>query len=169
MRPSLRGVCQLDCGKQGLQRALKQRNSLVALVAIGVNVDFRCWRNPCGSAFAFASYPSRSCMRGLPRLPLVLRSKLNPPATFNLLLPLHARLQLLGSKTVFLGIVDLLKVAASPCTWLHGCRPAAPRLKRQPRRKGSSTAPRGNTPAMALSARRQRGVIVRPPGGRRQM
>ena len=68
-------------------------------------------------AFGFASYPSRTCVGG-PRLRLVLSSKLNPPATFNLLLPLHARLQLLGSKTVFLGIVDLLKVAASPCTWL---------------------------------------------------
>ena len=111
-------------------------------------------------------------MRGLPRLRLVLNSKLNPSATFNLqarMLPLHTSSTLVGSKTVFLGIVDLLKVAASPCTWLHGCRPAAPRLKRQPRRKGSSTAPRGNTPAMALSGRRHRGIIVRPPGGRRQM
>ena len=65
------------------------------------------------------------------------------------MLPLHASSTLVGSKTVFLGIVDLLKVAASPCTWLHGCRPAAPRLKRQPRRKGSSTAPRPRDAAMA--------------------
>ena len=35
-----------------------------------------------------------------------------------------------------------LSTHACMCTWLHGCRPAAPRLKRQPRRKGSSTAPR---------------------------
>ena len=64
----------------------------------------------------------------------------------------------MGSKTVFLGIVDLLKVAASPCTWLHGCRPAAPPLKRQPRRKGSSTAaPRPRDAAMALSGRRRGG------------
>ena len=92
-------------------------------------------------------------MRGLPRLRLVLNSKLNPSATFNLqarMLPLHTSSTLVGSKTVFLGIVDLLKVAASPCTWLHGCRPAAPPLKRQPRRKGSSTAaPRPRDAGMA--------------------
>ena len=34
------------------------------------------------------------------------------------MLPLHTSSTLVGSKTVFLGIVDLLKVAASPCTWL---------------------------------------------------
>ena len=93
-------------------------------------------------------------MRGLPRLRSVLNSKLNPPATFNYLSILSSStlgFNFWGSKTVFLGIVDVLKVAASPCTWLHGCRPAAPPLKRQPRRKGSSTAPRGpgTPPAMA--------------------
>ncbi len=117
MRPSLRGVCQLDWGKQGLQRALpesaqqpRRARRAIAVMLISGAGETR--------VIGFASYPSRSCMRGLPRLRLVLSSKLNPPATFNLLLPLHARLQLLGSKTVFLGIVDLLKVAASPCTWL---------------------------------------------------
>ncbi len=101
----------------------------------------------------FRLYPSRSCMRGLPRLRLVLNSKLNPPATFNYLSILSSStlgFNFWGSKTVFLGIVDVLKVAASPCTWLHGCRPAAPPLKRQPRRKGSSTAaPRPRDAAMA--------------------
>ena len=92
-------------------------------------------------------------MRGLPRLRSVLNSKLNPPATFNYLSILSSStlgFNFWGSKTVFLGIVDVLKVAASPCTWLHGCRPAAPPLKRQPRRKGSSTAaPRPRDAAMA--------------------
>ena len=95
-------------------------------------------------------------MRGLPRLRLVLNSKLNPPATFNYLSILSSStlgfncFNFWGSKTVFLGIVDVLKVAASPCTWLHGCRPAAPPLKRQPRRKGSSTAaPRPRDAGMA--------------------
>ena len=67
------------------------------------------------------------------------------------MLPLHTSSTLVGSKPVCLGIVDLLKVAASPCTWLHGCGPAAPPLKRQPRRKGSSTAaPRPREAAMAV-------------------
>ena len=69
----------------------------------------------------FRLYPSRSCMRGLPRLRSVLNSKLNPPATFNYLSILSSStlgFNFWGSKTVFLGIVDLLKVAASPCTWL---------------------------------------------------
>ena len=157
---------------------LKQRNSLVALVARNCcNVDFRCWRERSETrmiCICFRLYPSRSCMRGLPRLRSVLNSKLNPPATFNYLSILSSStlgFNFWGSKTVFLGIVDVLKVAASPCTWLHGCRPAAPPLKRQPRRKGSSTAPRGRDAAShgRPRARRHRRVIVRPPGGRRQM
>ena len=100
-------------------------------------------------------------MRGLPRLRLVLNSKLNPPATFNYLSILSSStlgFNFWGSKTVFLGIVDVLKVAASPCTWLHGCGPAAPRLERQPRSKGSSTtASRPRNAAMALSGRRRGG------------
>ena len=89
MRPSLRGVCQLDCGKQGLQRALPEaaQQPRRARRAIAVMLISGVAKNPCGSAFAFASYPSRSCMRGLPRLRLVLVSKLNPPATFNLCCP----------------------------------------------------------------------------------
>ena len=83
-------------------------------------------------------------------------SKLNPPATFNYLSILSSStlgfncFNFWGSKTVFLGIVDVLKVAASPCTWLHGCGAAAVSPKRQPRRKGSSTAaPRPRDAAMA--------------------
>ena len=120
MRPSLRGVCQLDWGKQGLQRALpeaaqqpRRARRAIAVMLISGAGETR--------VIGFASYPSRSCMRGLPRLRLVLNSKLNPPATFNYLSILSSStlgFNFWGSKTVFLGIVDLLKVAASPCTWL---------------------------------------------------
>ena len=94
-------------------------------------------------------------MRGLPRPRLVLSlvlTQAQPTCNlqlFELLSSSTRGFNSWGSKTVFLGIVDLLKVAASPCTWLHGCRPAPP-LKRQPRRKGSSTAaPRPRDAAMA--------------------
>ena len=46
--------------------------------------------------------------------------------------------------------MDLLKVAASPCTWLHGCGPAAPRLKKAaPPQRVLDGAPRPRDAAMA--------------------
>ena len=112
-------------------------------------------------------------MRGLPRLRLVLNSKLNPPATFNYLSILSSStlgFNFWGSKTVFLGIVDVLKVAASPCTWLQAAAlPNLPKKAAPPQRvlDGRPAAPgrRHGRPR----ARRHRRVIVRPPGGRRQM
>ena len=118
----------------------------------------------------FRLYPSRSCMRGLPRLRLVLNSKLTQAQpTCNLQLfehikLLHARLQLLGFKNGFSGHRGRTESRGQPvhvAAWLPPCRtspkkaappqrvldgPAAPGPRHGPfgpTARGSSTS-RGN-------------------------
>ena len=69
MRPSLRGVCQLDCGKQGLQRALPEaaEEARGARRAIAVIVD------------QVLAKPARSCILLSP-LPVSIMHERAPSA-----------------------------------------------------------------------------------------